>query len=29
MGPHIAFELIALGGEVGEHGGEFGEQPLG
>ena len=29
MGPHIAFELVALGGEVGEHGGQFGEQPLG
>ena len=29
MGAHAGFELIALGGEVGERGGEFGEHPFG
>ena len=29
MGAHAGFELIAFGGEVGERGGQFGEQALG
>ena len=29
MGAHVGFELIALGGEVGEHRGQFGELALG
>ena len=29
MGPHAGFELIAFGGEVGQHAGQFGEGGLG
>ena len=29
MSTHIGFELAAFGGEVGEHGGQFREQPFG
>ncbi len=29
VGTHVTLELMALGGEVGEHGGQFGEQALG